>query len=225
MDVTLYTVLGVAEDATQDDVRKAWREAARALHPDRHPNEPDAEERFKAAASAWETLGDADRRAEYDAWLADERQPKCSRCGTAMPVAQPLCQLCALTAQPPRKPKAPKAAKPPRPKPPPPPSEEEEQRARRVAQERATAETFARAEGVEPPPAVNYNDLLESLLGDAARRTSARPRKKDENEVEIEISPLFTVRLPADTVDAVREVNKGIGTMNRFLRSMRRLFK
>lgn len=225
MDVTLYTVLGVAEDATPDDVRRAWREAARALHPDRHPNKPDADERFKAAAEAWETLGDADRRAEYDTWLVDERQPKCSRCGTPMPVPQPLCQLCALTSSPPRKPKPPKAQRPKKPKPAPPPSEEEQQRARKVAQERATAETFARAEGIDPPAAVNYNDLLESLLGDAARRTSSRPKKKDDKDVEIQVSPLFTIRLPADTVDAVREVNKGIGTMNRFLRTVRKLFK
>jgi curved DNA-binding protein CbpA len=225
MDVTLYSVLGVTEDATPDDVRRAWRDAARRLHPDLHPNEPDAEERFKAASAAWETLGDADRRAEYDAWLEDERQPKCPRCGAAMPEPRPLCQLCALTSSPPRKPKPPKPQRSKKPKPAPPPTEEEEQRARKVAQERATAETFARAEGSIPPPAVPYTDLLESLLGDAARRTAARPRKKDDKDVEIEISPIFTVRLPAETVDAVREVNKGIGTMNRFLRNVRKLFK
>lgn len=228
MDVTLYSVLGVAEDVSPDDLRRAWRETARRLHPDLHPNDEDAVERFKAASAAWETLGDADRRAEYDAWLADERQPKCARCGTSMPEPHTLCQLCALTANPPRKPRTPKAPRTTKPRKPPaskPPTEEEEQRARKVAQERATAETFARAEGAAPPPGVSYTDLLESLLGDAARRTAPRDKKKRDPEIEIEIGPMFTVRLPSETVEAVREVNKGIGTMNRFLRNVQKLFK
>jgi len=61
-----YAVLGVARDASRDEIRKAYRQLARATHPDRHPDDPEAEERFKAVAAAWEVLGDEQRRAAFD---------------------------------------------------------------------------------------------------------------------------------------------------------------
>lgn len=62
-----YDVLGVPTDADRDTIRKAYRAKARALHPDLHPDDPDAEAAFKEVASAWEILGDAERRAAHDA--------------------------------------------------------------------------------------------------------------------------------------------------------------
>ena len=61
-----YTVLGVARDAGEAEVKKAFRKLARELHPDTNPDGPDAEEKFKEAAEAYEILSDADRRATYD---------------------------------------------------------------------------------------------------------------------------------------------------------------
>jgi molecular chaperone DnaJ len=60
-----YEVLGVARTADDNDIKKAFRRLARELHPDVN-KAPDAEERFKEAAEAYEVLSDADRRATYD---------------------------------------------------------------------------------------------------------------------------------------------------------------
>lgn len=61
-----YEVLGVAEDASAKDIKKAYKARARQYHPDKNPDDTAAEESFKAAAEAFETLGDATKRAQYD---------------------------------------------------------------------------------------------------------------------------------------------------------------
>lgn len=62
----LYQHLGVAQDATAADVKKAYRKLAKQYHPDRNPGDAAAEEKFKNVSSAYEVLGDADKRALYD---------------------------------------------------------------------------------------------------------------------------------------------------------------
>jgi molecular chaperone DnaJ len=61
-----YGVLGVPRDASEADIKKAFRRLARELHPDVNSHDPDAEEKFKQAAEAYEVLSDAERRAIYD---------------------------------------------------------------------------------------------------------------------------------------------------------------
>ncbi|MCY3662913.1 MAG: DnaJ domain-containing protein [bacterium] len=61
-----YRVLGVSPDAPQDEVTKAYRSLARQLHPDRNPDDARAEERFKEVSAAYDVVGDADKRAQYD---------------------------------------------------------------------------------------------------------------------------------------------------------------
>ena len=63
--VTLYEVLGASRDASEDDLRRAYRAAARELHPDVNPDAAtsDAMRRLNAA---WAVLGNPDRRREYD---------------------------------------------------------------------------------------------------------------------------------------------------------------
>ena len=61
-----YEVLGVGRDADERAVKKAFRALARELHPDVNKHDPEAEEKFKEAAEAYEILSDADRRATYD---------------------------------------------------------------------------------------------------------------------------------------------------------------
>jgi molecular chaperone DnaJ len=66
-DDDLYGVLGVAKDASDDDIKKAYRKLARQYHPDRNQGDAAAEERFKQISHAHDVLSDADKRREYDA--------------------------------------------------------------------------------------------------------------------------------------------------------------
>lgn len=61
-----YQILGLDEHAEPEAVKKAYRACARALHPDRHPNDPRAAERFKGVAEAYAVLSDPVRRQQYD---------------------------------------------------------------------------------------------------------------------------------------------------------------
>src|SRR6202040_2642925 len=61
-----YEVLGVERDASEQQIKKAFRVLARELHPDVNAHDPQAEEKFKEAAEAYEILSDAERRATYD---------------------------------------------------------------------------------------------------------------------------------------------------------------
>jgi molecular chaperone DnaJ len=61
-----YEVLGVSRDASDPDIKKAFRRLARELHPDVNSHDPDAETKFKQAAEAYEVLSDPERRATYD---------------------------------------------------------------------------------------------------------------------------------------------------------------
>jgi molecular chaperone DnaJ len=61
-----YAVLGLAKDASAEDIKKAYRRLARENHPDARPDDPDAERRFKEVGEAYAVLGDSTRRREYD---------------------------------------------------------------------------------------------------------------------------------------------------------------
>ena len=75
-----YEILGVASTATADDVQKAYRKLAKKLHPDLNPGNPEAEEKFKEVAGAYDLVGDADKRARFDRGEIDaagaERPPQ-----------------------------------------------------------------------------------------------------------------------------------------------------
>jgi molecular chaperone DnaJ len=65
-DRDYYEILGVGRDASIQEIKRGYREAAVRWHPDRNPDDPAAEERFKEAAEAYAVLSDAQKRAQYD---------------------------------------------------------------------------------------------------------------------------------------------------------------
>jgi len=61
-----YLTLGLLVSASPEEVKTAWKQAARETHPDRHGNDPSASRRFTAAREAYDILSDPERRASYD---------------------------------------------------------------------------------------------------------------------------------------------------------------
>ncbi len=78
-----YKILGVNKNASQDEIKKAFRKLARKYHPDANPNNPEAEEKFKEIGEAYEVLGNAQKRSRYDQLGANWKQY--SRAGAGWP--------------------------------------------------------------------------------------------------------------------------------------------
>jgi molecular chaperone DnaJ len=62
----LYKTLGVSKKASEEEIKKAYRKLARKYHPDRNPDDKEAEEKFKEISAAHDVLGDPEKRKEYD---------------------------------------------------------------------------------------------------------------------------------------------------------------
>lgn len=69
-----YEVLGVDKNATPEEIKKAYRKLAKESHPDKNPDDKEAEEKFKLGAEAYEVLNDADKRAKYDRYGHNESE-------------------------------------------------------------------------------------------------------------------------------------------------------
>jgi molecular chaperone DnaJ len=68
----LYQILGVSRDASQAEIKKAYRQLVRQYHPDTNRDNPEAEEKFKKINAAWSVLGDSEKRARYDQFGATD---------------------------------------------------------------------------------------------------------------------------------------------------------
>src|SRR5436189_5817053 len=66
-----YKVLGVDKNATQEDIKKAYRKLARKLHPDLNPNDKEANKKFQQVNEANEVLSDPEKRKKYDQYGKD----------------------------------------------------------------------------------------------------------------------------------------------------------
>ncbi|MCG7422823.1 DnaJ domain-containing protein, partial [Micrococcus sp. ACRRV] len=67
LEKDFYQVLGVSKDASESDIKKAYRTLARKHHPDQNPGDAAAEQRFKEISEAYDVLSDPKDRQEYDA--------------------------------------------------------------------------------------------------------------------------------------------------------------
>ena len=62
----LYDIIGVEKSASENDIKKAYRKIAMKYHPDKNPDDKEAEKKFKEAAEAYSVLSDSQKRAQYD---------------------------------------------------------------------------------------------------------------------------------------------------------------
>ncbi len=84
MEPNYYTVLGVQETASPEEVQEAYRRLVKAYHPDR--SGADTASEFRAVQEAWETLGNPERRRAYDLRRRQERRPRPARHPSRRPV-------------------------------------------------------------------------------------------------------------------------------------------
>jgi DnaJ-class molecular chaperone len=66
MSDDLYATLGVGREATQEEIKRAYRRLAKEMHPDLNPDKPEVGERFKQVTAAYDILSDPERRGRYD---------------------------------------------------------------------------------------------------------------------------------------------------------------
>jgi molecular chaperone DnaJ len=75
MSKDYYNILGLNKGASDDEIKKAYRKKAMQFHPDKNPDNPEAESKFKEAAEAYDVLGDSQKRSNYDRFGSTDGNP------------------------------------------------------------------------------------------------------------------------------------------------------
>lgn len=75
-DTDYYDKLGISPTATSTEIKKAYRKKAMETHPDKHPDDPDADNKFQAISQAYQVLSDEDLRARYDEYGKEDAVPQ-----------------------------------------------------------------------------------------------------------------------------------------------------
>lgn len=79
MKKNLYQILGVAKDATMDQIKSAYRKLAKKYHPDVHPGDEECEKKFQEITEAYSILSDENKRKKYDASFSDAQNAQENR--------------------------------------------------------------------------------------------------------------------------------------------------
>ena len=201
MTQNYYEILGVDRNATQDEIKLAWRTLAKETHPDRFPNNPDKKKRFIQIKQAYEVLSDYDKRRFYDYELAAKRALVCPSCGKAKMPTHSICLWCALgKAAQPREGEASE----------PPPPEQEERRGNEE-------------DGPQRWPfGINPDDILEQVMSEGAFR-AARGLHPDIR-FGVKIGPNLKVDIEGETVELLRDVHRNLSAAQRLAKRIRGWF-
>lgn len=202
---TPYAVFGVAPTAPLDEIKRAWRRLARDNHPDRCPDDPDADARFKQASAAWDLLSDPARRAAYDAQI---RASTCMLCGRQPVTAGfDICFLCALGVA------ATAAGHGAKPSPKPQPVDPEKYDWVRDPDQFAERMRRSPADYMPTGAAPSSDDLLGALLSEGAIRAAQGNARVD---VRVHVSGDVTHN------DFVRQVTRNLRLANRIVKPLYR---
>lgn len=240
---THYQLLGVATDATTEQIKSAYRASARKHHPDYNKDDASAAERFKRCKAAYDVLSNTTKRAAYDIDIdldLDLDIPEsCALCDNGAVPGRDLCFFCGMRIYQRRERQRREHQR----------REHQRQRhehQRHQARHRSTvaerlerewawvgdSRTFSERMGRTPDDymgnvQVNADALLSALMGDAVLRTAhfQTTRQVGGMRVVIELRPGLRMSVDRSTVESLRRAHRGLGAASELLQRVRGWFE